>query len=112
MLLAQSRLEPQQATAFRLAALPDHGDLTVELVAALLDMSRSRAYRLLESLVDMHLLLSTPSGAYRFHSLVKAFARRQAWEHEGIAQPCATALSRLARFHARCPTATAASPTT
>jgi DNA-binding IclR family transcriptional regulator len=111
LLLAQSRLEPQQATAFRLAALPDHGDLTVESMAALLDMPGPRAYRLLESLVDVHLLLSAPDGTYRFHRLVKAFARRQAWEHEGV-ERCTAALSRLARFHARCPAATAASPTT
>jgi hypothetical protein len=111
LLLAQSRLEPQQVTAFRLAALPDHGDLTVESVAALLDMPGPRAYRLLESLVDMHLLLSAPDGAYRFHRLVKAFARRQAWEHEGV-ERCAAALSRLTRFHARCSASTTASPTT
>ena len=107
MLLAQSRLEPQQATAFRLAALPSDGELTAESMAALLDMPPPQAYRLLESLVDMHLLLTAPNGTYRFHRLVQAFARRQAWEHEG-GERCDAALSRLARFRARGPAATAA----
>jgi hypothetical protein len=107
LLLAQSRLEPQQATAFRLAALPSDGELTAESMAALLDMPPPQAYRLLESLVDMHLLLTAPNGTYRFHRLVQAFARRQAWEHEG-GERCDAALSRLARFRARGPAATAA----
>ncbi|MEU4233539.1 BTAD domain-containing putative transcriptional regulator [Nonomuraea sp. NPDC026600] len=98
LLLAQSRLGAQQATTFRLAALPDYGELTPESVAALLDVPRLQALRLLESLVDAHLLLAGPRGTYQYHRLVKAFARRQAWAHEGV-EPCDAALSRLLRFY-------------
>ncbi|MGW0196103.1 BTAD domain-containing putative transcriptional regulator [Nonomuraea sp. NPDC003201] len=104
LLLAQSRLDPQQATAFRLAALPDYGELTAESVGALLGLPRPRAHRLLESLVDAHLLLAGPGGTYRYHGLVKAFARRQAWVCEGVEQ-CDAALSRLLRHHSRRPAA-------
>ncbi|MET7327138.1 BTAD domain-containing putative transcriptional regulator [Nonomuraea sp. NPDC005650] len=104
LLLAQSLLDAQQATAFRLAALPDYGELTAETVAALLGVPRPRAHRLLESLVDAHLLLAGPGGTYRYHGLVKAFARRQAWAREGV-QRCDAALSRLLRFHSRRPAA-------
>ncbi|MFD1544568.1 AfsR/SARP family transcriptional regulator [Nonomuraea guangzhouensis] len=99
LLLAQSRLGAQQATAFRLAALPDYGELTPESAAALLDLPRLLAHQLLESLVDAHLLLAGPRGTYQYHRLVKAFARRQAWAHEGV-EECDAALSRLLRFYA------------
>ncbi|MEU4224895.1 BTAD domain-containing putative transcriptional regulator [Nonomuraea sp. NPDC026600] len=109
LLLAQSRLGAQQATAFRLAALPDYGELVADSAAALLDLPRPQAHRLLESLVEAHLLLAGPYGTYRYHSLVQAFARRQAWTREGV-ERCEAALSRLMRFHAQRPTATAALP--
>ncbi|SDI63696.1 AfsR/SARP family transcriptional regulator [Nonomuraea jiangxiensis] len=94
LLRAQSRLDAHQATAFRLAALPDQGELTPEAVAALLDLPRPQAHRLLESLVDAHLLLAGPRGTYRYQRLVKAFARRQAWAHEGV-ERCDAALHRF-----------------
>jgi DNA-binding SARP family transcriptional activator len=97
LLRAQSRLDPQEATAFRLAALYDHGELTVEPGAELLGIPLSGAHRLLETLVDANLLLAGPDGTYRYHRLVKAFARRQAWEREG-GERCDAALDRLRRF--------------
>jgi DNA-binding SARP family transcriptional activator len=97
LLRAQSRLDPQEATAFRLAALYDHGELTVESGAELLGIPLSGAHRLLETLVDANLLLAGPDGTYRYHRLVKAFARRQAWEREG-GERCDAALDRLRRF--------------
>ncbi|ETK33000.1 AfsR/SARP family transcriptional regulator [Microbispora sp. ATCC PTA-5024] len=81
LLRAQGRLDPQEAAAFRLGALSD-GELTAEAVAALLGVPRSRAYRLLESLADTHLVMPGPYGTYQYLGLVKAFARRQAWERE------------------------------
>ncbi|WP_433514773.1 BTAD domain-containing putative transcriptional regulator [Nonomuraea sp. CA-143628] len=109
LLLAQSRLGVRQATAFRLAALPDYGELTAESAAALLDLPRPQAHRLLESLVDAHLLLAGPRGTYAYPRLVKAFARRQAWAREG-GERCDAALGRLLRFHSQRPAATVALP--
>ncbi|GAA2213863.1 hypothetical protein GCM10009850_093260 [Nonomuraea monospora] len=100
LLRAQRRLGARQATAFRLAALPEQDELTPETVAALLGLPVPVAHRLLESLVDAHLLLAGVGGTYRFHRLVKAFARRQAWSREGV-ERCDAALDRLRRFRAR-----------
>ncbi|TMR10669.1 AfsR family transcriptional regulator, partial [Nonomuraea turkmeniaca] len=94
LLLAHDRLDAQQAAAFRLAALPDHEDLTAESAGALLGVPSPQAHRLLESLVDANLLLAGADGTYRYHNLVQAFARRQAWTHEG-GERCDAALSRL-----------------
>lgn len=73
-----TQLTPEPATVFRLLAVPDAADLTVAAAAAVLDMDEAEAERALEQLVDVALLESPSAGRYRFHDLVREFARDKA----------------------------------
>jgi DNA-binding SARP family transcriptional activator len=96
-LLAESRLTPELASAFRLSAVPDCAFLSPVTTAILLDVPLARARALLESLVDAHLLQTLPSGGYRFHGLIRAFARRRALDTDGT--EVKRALERLANYY-------------
>ncbi|WP_433351392.1 AfsR/SARP family transcriptional regulator [Microtetraspora malaysiensis] len=96
--LGYGQLDPQQARAFRLLSLPTGSDISVLAAAAVLDMSQGPAEDLLESLVDASLLEAPAPGRYRFHDLLKLFARRQAEEAEEPADRTA-ALRRLLGFY-------------
>ncbi|GGS80945.1 BTAD domain-containing putative transcriptional regulator [Nonomuraea spiralis] len=74
--LGYGQLEPAQARAFRLLSLPKGPDISIGAAAAVLAMSAFEAEELLESLVDMSLLEATAPGRYRFHGLLRLFARR------------------------------------
>ncbi|RSN03496.1 SARP family transcriptional regulator [Nonomuraea sp. WAC 01424] len=74
--LGYGQLEPAQARAFRLLSLPKGPDISIGAAAAVLAMSALEAEELLESLVDMSLLEATAPGRYRFHGLLRLFARR------------------------------------
>ena len=75
---AQNRLDDATAAAFRLLAVPDCGCLTAASAAAALGLPENEALATLERLADVHLLAPGPEGTYRYHGLVKAYARRQA----------------------------------
>jgi DNA-binding SARP family transcriptional activator len=80
--LSVDSLSPDAARLFRLLALPTAPDAGVWVAAALLDTSLTRASRLLEGLLDVQLLESTTcpvSGSlrYRYHDLIRAYAREQ-----------------------------------
>ncbi|SBT42899.1 ATP-binding protein [Micromonospora narathiwatensis] len=79
---------------FRLAALPDWADATAYGCAALADLPVPVAERALDALVDAHLLESTGDGRYRFHDIVRLYARERAQEVDEAAAREA-ALSRL-----------------
>jgi DNA-binding SARP family transcriptional activator len=69
--------------AFRLAGLLDAPDFASWAVAALLDVSVRQAERELETLVDTHLLAQTGPDEtgrlrYRFHDLIRLYARERA----------------------------------
>ncbi|TWD84472.1 putative ATPase [Kribbella amoyensis] len=66
------------ADAFALLSLPDGPDLTAQTAAPLLGSSDAAADRVLEYLVDLHLLQSPHPGRYRFHDLVRTYARELA----------------------------------
>ncbi|MFJ8623162.1 BTAD domain-containing putative transcriptional regulator [Kitasatospora sp. NPDC093550] len=68
-------LPPSLATAFRMLAWVEP-DIGLESAAAVLDLPEGEAEWLAESLVDQALLESLGAGRYRFHDLVRAFARR------------------------------------
>ncbi|WP_259470735.1 BTAD domain-containing putative transcriptional regulator [Streptomyces sp. 1114.5] len=68
-------LEPPLATAFRKLSWVEP-DIGLASAAAVLGLPDDQAERLAESLVDQALLESTAPGRYRFHDLVRAFARR------------------------------------
>jgi DNA-binding SARP family transcriptional activator/tetratricopeptide (TPR) repeat protein len=78
--LGHRQLDPEQARAFRLAALPDGPDLSLAAASAVLDLAEPDAERLLESLVDLHLVESHGPGRYRYHDLVRVFARQRSLE--------------------------------
>ncbi|MEW9531666.1 BTAD domain-containing putative transcriptional regulator [Microbispora sp. NPDC049125] len=96
--LGYGQLEPGQARAFRLLSLPAGSDISVLAAAAVLDLPPFEAEEVLESLVDASLLEAPAPGRYRFHDLLKLFARRQAEEAD---EPAARALAlrRLLGFY-------------
>ncbi|WP_369223368.1 BTAD domain-containing putative transcriptional regulator [Streptomyces sp. R39] len=73
--LGYGALEPAQARAFRLLGLADGPDISLAAAAAVLDLPVEAAEDLLEALVDTSLLESAAPGRYRFHDLVRLYAR-------------------------------------
>ncbi|MDN3354641.1 AfsR/SARP family transcriptional regulator [Actinomadura sp. DC4] len=83
--LGYGQLFDEQARAFRLLALPDVHDVSLNAAAAVLGMPEHETEDLLESLVDASLLETPAPGRYRYHDLLKLFARRQAERHDSEA---------------------------
>ncbi|MFC5721745.1 BTAD domain-containing putative transcriptional regulator [Streptomyces gamaensis] len=96
--LGYGQLEDDQARAFRLLGLADGPDISLHAAAALLGMDAEDAEELLESLVDTSLLESAAPGRYRYHDLVRLYARSCAERDERPAEHDA-ALSRLLDFY-------------
>ncbi|WP_030548714.1 BTAD domain-containing putative transcriptional regulator [Streptomyces albus] len=97
--LGYSQLEPQQARAFRLLGLADGPDISLAAAAAMLDLDPYETEELLESLVDTSLLESAAPGRYRFHDLVRLYARACAERDEHPPSEREAALSRLLDFY-------------
>lgn len=77
--LGYDQLDPAQARAFRLLALPAANGLPAEAAAAALGEDDVLAVEdVLESLVDLGLLDSPAPGRYRYHDLLWLFARQTA----------------------------------
>jgi tetratricopeptide (TPR) repeat protein len=68
-------LHPQLRRAYRLLALHPGGALDRHAAAALLDTGPGEADRLIEQLIDAHLLQEPAPGRFGFHDLVRAHAR-------------------------------------
>lgn len=96
--LGYGQLEPAQARAFRLLGLADGPDLSLDAAAAVLDLPPHRTEDLLESLVDTSLMESAAPGRYRYHDLVRLYARVCAERDEPIEERD-MALSRLLDFY-------------
>ncbi len=96
--LSYRHLTGEQARAFRLLALPDGPDLSLDAAAALLDLDPYDAERVLESLVDISLLESAAPARYRFHDLIRLYARTCAEREETPAEREAAA-ARLTDFY-------------
>ncbi|MFF0493165.1 BTAD domain-containing putative transcriptional regulator [Nocardia sp. NPDC004068] len=73
--LGYDHLEPAQAQAFRLLAVPEVEDLPLAGAAAVLESTVAEAESLCETLVDLSLLDTTAMGRYRYHDLLRLFAR-------------------------------------
>ncbi|MEU6716875.1 BTAD domain-containing putative transcriptional regulator [Nonomuraea sp. NPDC046802] len=96
--LGYGQLEAAQARAFRLLSLPNGPDISSGAAAAVLSMSTFEAEEVLESLVDASLLEAPAPGRYRFHDLLKLFARRELDKTERP-QARTLALRRLLGFY-------------
>ncbi|MEU7895474.1 BTAD domain-containing putative transcriptional regulator [Nonomuraea sp. NPDC049152] len=96
--LGYGQLDAAQARAFRLLSLPNGPDISVGAAAAVLSSPTLEAEDLLESLVDASLLEAPAPGRYRFHDLLKLFARR-ILERTERPQARTLALRRLLGFY-------------
>ncbi|GGS05207.1 regulatory protein AfsR [Streptomyces aureoverticillatus] len=97
--LGYGQLEPAQARAFRLLGLADGPDISLAAAAAVLDLPVEDTEDLLESLVDTSLLESAAPGRYRYHDLVRLYARACAERDELPPSEREAALSRLLDFY-------------
>lgn len=97
--LGYGQLEPAQARAFRLLGLPDGPDISLAAAAAVLDLPRQETEDLLESLVDTSLVESAAPGRYRYHDLVRLYARACAERDEEPPSERDAAMSRLLDFY-------------
>ncbi|MFI9503541.1 AfsR/SARP family transcriptional regulator [Nocardia sp. NPDC052566] len=68
-------LDGEQARAFRLLSVPATQGLSLAAAAAVLDRDEYRTEELCEALVDLGLLQSPQPGRYRYHDLLRLFAR-------------------------------------
>ncbi|MDF5756060.1 AfsR/SARP family transcriptional regulator [Spongiactinospora sp. TRM90649] len=96
--LGYNQLDPAQARAFRLLSLTTGPDISAAAAAALLDRAPMEAEDLLESLVDASLLEAPAPGRYRFHDLLRLYARREA-ESSEHPEAREQALARLLDFY-------------
>lgn len=97
--LGYGALEPAQARAFRLLGLPDGPDMSLAAAAAVLGLPVDATEDLLESLVDTSLLESAAPGRYRYHDLVRLYARSCAERDEQPPGERDLAMSRLLDFY-------------
>ncbi|MFF0425882.1 BTAD domain-containing putative transcriptional regulator [Streptomyces sp. NPDC004520] len=97
--LGYGQLEPAQARAFRLLGLADGPDISLVAAAAVLDLPLWDTEDLLEALVDTSLLESAAPGRYRYHDLVRLYARACADRDEQPPSEKEAALSRLLDFY-------------
>ncbi|MFJ8183627.1 AfsR/SARP family transcriptional regulator [Streptomyces sp. NPDC096105] len=98
--LGYGALETAQARAFRLLGLADGPDISLAAAAALLDLPAAETEDLLESLVDTSLLESAAGpGRYRFHDLLRLYARACAERDEQPPAEREAARSRLLDYY-------------
>jgi DNA-binding SARP family transcriptional activator/tetratricopeptide (TPR) repeat protein len=74
--LSYRQLDADRARAFRLLSVAGGPDLSLPAAAAILDTDEDTAARLIDSLVDVHLVQLLPGGRYRYHDLLRDFARQ------------------------------------
>jgi tetratricopeptide (TPR) repeat protein len=85
--LSYQDLNADQQTSYRLLGLHVGPDIDVYGAAALLDATLLDAGRLLEQLLEAHLLQEPIPGRYRFHDLTRAHAAHTAGRYETNGQP-------------------------
>ncbi|WP_369170115.1 BTAD domain-containing putative transcriptional regulator [Streptomyces sp. R28] len=97
--LGYGALDAAQARAFRLLGLADGPDISLAAAAAVLDLPAEETEDLLEALVDTSLLESAAPGRYRYHDLVRLYARACAERDEWPPGERDAAMSRLLDFY-------------
>jgi len=90
-----AQLSAPQARAFRLLALADGPDIPLAAAAAALNLPVNDTARLLESLVDIHLLETGGLDRYYYREPLRVFARGRAQ----VDDESQAALTRLVRFY-------------
>jgi hypothetical protein len=90
-----AQLSAPQARAFRLLALADGPDIPLAAAAAALNLPIADTARLLESLVDIHLLETGGLDRYYYQEPLRVFARGRAQ----VDDESQAALTRLVRFY-------------
>ncbi|WP_051187772.1 AfsR/SARP family transcriptional regulator [Nocardia tenerifensis] len=91
------QLAPELARAFVLVAFSDAPDLSVAAIAALIDREQADAERICETLVDLSMLQTPERGRYRYHDLLRVFARGVADRAQRLEWP--QAMRRLIDFY-------------
>jgi len=81
--LSYDQLDPAQARALRLLALPEVHDVSEAAAAAVLGIARPAAVQVLQSLTDVGLLTSVTPERYRYHELLRLFARLRSRTQDG-----------------------------
>lgn len=87
--LSYESLAPAEARMFRLFGLLDGPDATAGVAAALAECAPAEAETVLERLADAQLLETFTAGRYRFHDLIRLFAREEAGVEEQSEQHAA-----------------------
>lgn len=96
--LSYRELSPDTRQAFRRLGLHIGDDLTAGAAAALIGYDLTRTERILEELIDRHLVEEPESGRIRFHDLLRAYARERAIKEEQ-AEEIRRAVHRLLDFY-------------
>ena len=86
------------ATAFELLGVLDSPEVGVPVAARLLELPEEATERVLERLVDAHLLQTPAPGRYRLHDLLRVYARELASERHSQAERAA-ALTRALGYY-------------
>ncbi|WP_128377058.1 ATP-binding protein [Streptomyces cavernae] len=71
-------LSPSSGRLFRLLGLHEGPDIPLPAVAALADMPTAAAGRLVQTLARVNMIEQRPGGRYRFHDLLRLYARERA----------------------------------
>ncbi|WP_244190228.1 AfsR/SARP family transcriptional regulator [Streptomyces hygroscopicus] len=98
--LSYRALDTDQRTTFRRLGLHPGPDFTAESAAALLGRSPGETERLIESLLECHLLREPVPDRYRYHDLLGDYARMLAFSEDGE-RDREQALTRLTTFYLR-----------
>ncbi|MFJ4828691.1 BTAD domain-containing putative transcriptional regulator [Streptomyces sp. NPDC088747] len=96
--LGYHKLDPHQQRAFRLLAVPETSLIQPAEAAATLDRPLDEITRTLDDLVDAGMLQTPAFERYRFHDLVRIFARHRS-AAEDTAADRHEALRRLLQHH-------------
>ncbi|WP_063038582.1 AfsR/SARP family transcriptional regulator [Nocardia pseudovaccinii] len=91
------RLDPELSRAFVLVAFCDAPHLPIAAIAALLDREMAEAEHLCEALVDLGMLQTPEFCRYRYHDLLRLYARSVAEPAHQLEWP--QALHRLVDFY-------------
>jgi DNA-binding SARP family transcriptional activator len=101
--LSYNSLAPQQQRIFRLLGLVAGPDFSIEAVSALADQPVSGVRRIIDRLIDAHLLNTNRDGSrFRFHDLLRLYSRECLAEEEDPGEQTA-AIRRLLHWY-RCVT--------